>query len=131
MFFFENAVKMVTIAQEKGLRLVMENPWSGQTYLKTNFVKRPDIVDNNRTLRGDYFVKPTAYWFFNCEPTKGFTLQEYKGVRKTIKQTPPNKDRGTCGTERSMISSDYARNWICDFVLGKDQNLDDLSLFSI
>lgn len=21
-----------------------------------------------------------------------------------------------------MISSDYARNWICDFVLGKTQN---------
>lgn len=26
-----------------------------------------------------------------------------------------------CSEERSLISSDYARNWICDFILGKYQ----------
>lgn len=31
------------------------------------------------------------------------------------------KKSGVCSTERSMISADYARNWICDFVLGKKQ----------
>ena len=29
---------------------------------------------------------------------------------------------GLCNEERSMISPDYARNFICDFILGKVQN---------
>jgi hypothetical protein len=28
---------------------------------------------------------------------------------------------GMCSEERSMISPDYARNFICDFILGKQQ----------
>lgn len=31
--------------------------------------------------------------------------------------------------ERSMISPDYARNFICDFILGKEQVGSELSLF--
>lgn len=33
-----------------------------------------------------------------------------------------------CSEERSMISPDYARNFICDFILGKKQRntLNDL-----
>lgn len=54
----------------------MENPWAMQTFLKSNFVAPPTIIDNDRSLLGDYFKKPTAYWFFNCEPTYGKTIQK-------------------------------------------------------
>lgn len=38
---------------------------------------------------------------------------------------------GLCSEERSLISPDYARNWICDFVLGKYQpEISGQSLFS-
>ena len=47
---------------KKGIRLIVENPWSVQTYLKANFIKTPDVVDMNRTLRGDFYKKPTAYF---------------------------------------------------------------------
>lgn len=40
-YFFGLAVKMLTVAKERGLRLIMENPWSMQTYLKSNFVAPP------------------------------------------------------------------------------------------
>ncbi len=30
---------------------------------------------------------------------------------------------GLCSEERSMISPNYARNFICDFILGKKQNI--------
>ena len=36
---------------------------------------------------------------------------------------------GICDTERSMISPDYARNFICDFILGKQQEYTILTLF--
>ena len=63
--------------------MVFENPWSEQTYLKANFLKVPDVVDMNRMERGDYYKKPTAYWFWNCEPTHGNSYQNDK-EQKTI-----------------------------------------------
>ena len=36
-----------------------------------------------------------------------------------------------CSEERSMISPDYARNFICDFILGKEQIGTQLNLFQI
>lgn len=119
-YFFGLAVKMLCGAKERGLRLIMENPWSEQTYLKANFILPPTIVDSNRMLRGDYFVKPTAYWFINCEPTHGFTLQNDK-PRKRIMDCKMGIRAGICSEERSMISPDYARNFICDFIIGKTQ----------
>lgn len=120
---------LLSIVYQRKLRLIIENPATQPNYLITgqNF-PRPSIIDNNRMLRGDYFVKPTAYWFFNCEPTHGFTWQNDK-KQKLIKNCRRGKG-GICNEERSMISSDYARNFICDFVLGKEQGKDrQLSLF--
>jgi hypothetical protein len=36
---------------------------------------------------------------------------------------------GICDEERSMISPDYARNFICDFILGKERVGTQLSMF--
>jgi hypothetical protein len=127
-YFFSLAVKMLTIAKERGLRLIMENPWSEQTYLKANFVMPPTMVDTNRMLRGDYYVKPTAYWFINCEPTHGCSEQMDK-QKKTIMSSKGATRAGLCSEERSMISPDYARNFICDFILGKEQQGTQLSMF--
>lgn len=127
-YFFGLAVKMLTVAKERGLRLIMENPWSQQTYLKANFILPPTMVDNNRRLRGDYFTKPTAYWFIGCEPTYGFTEQLDKpSVR--ILDCKGSGQAGICSEERSMISPDYARNFICDFILGKEQIGTQLAIF--
>ena len=126
--FFARAVKMFSIAMQRNIRLIMENPWSEQTFLMQNFPLKPAIVDNDRTLRGDYYVKPTAYWFINCENTKGFTLQPRK-KGKNICQIEPNHMPGICNEERSMISPDYARNFICDFIIGKTQTHSQMSLF--
>lgn len=118
--YFRLAVKMLTIAQERGGRLIMENPWSEQTFLKWNFVKGPDLVDMNRTKRGDFYNKPTAYWFINCTPTSGQSYQRAK-IHKTFMTSRGSKTAGLCSKERSEISPDYARNFICDFILGKVQ----------
>lgn len=118
--FFRRLVMMVSIAEQRGLRMIVENPWSEQTFLKSNFVMPPTIVDKNRMLRGDFFVKPTAYFFISCEPTSGLTIQNDK-KRRTIMSAKQSGQAGICSEDRSMISSDYARNFICDFILGKEQ----------
>ena len=126
--FFGLAAKMLCVAQERGIRLIMENPWSQQTFLKANFVLPPTLVDSNRRLRGDYFAKPTAYWFINCTPTMGFTEQRVIS-KKNVMNTKSSAKAGICSEERSMISPDYARNFICDFIIGKEQVGTQLSMF--
>jgi len=127
-YFWGIAVKMIAVAMDRGLRLIMENPWSEQTFLKSNFILSPSLIDNNRTLRGDYFKKPTAYWFIGCEPTRGLTIQKDKKAVRVFDAKPSGK-AGLCSEDRSMISPDYARNFICDFILGKTQVNTQLSLF--
>lgn len=127
-YFYSLLVKMCCVAKTKGLRMIIENPWSEQTYLKANFIMPPTLVDNNRMLRGDYYVKPTAYWFINCEATNGLSLQNDK-EKKTIMNSRGGKEAGICSEERSMIHPDYARNFICDFILGKVQPHTPQTLF--
>lgn len=127
--YFDRLVKFVGVCLDKNIRMVFENPWSEQTFLKGNFLKAPDVVDMNRMERGDYFKKPTAYWFWNCEPTNGFSYQKDK-EQKIMRKCKMASRAGLCSEERSMIHSDYARNWICDFVLGKQQDYFDSPLFN-
>ena len=126
--YYQRLLKFVCICMSRNIMMLFENPYTTDTYLRYNFIKPPELIDNNRMLRGDYFVKPTAYWFFNCTPTHGFTEQMDK-IQKhpmLLKKAPK---AGLCSQERSMISPDYARNFICDFVLGKEQEYSERSLF--
>ena len=49
--------------------------------------------------------------------------------QKTVTSCTKSKVKGLCSCERSMIHPDYARNWICDFILGKSQPEIDPCLF--
>lgn len=116
--FYSRLLRFCKVCETRGIRMAFENPWSMQTYLKSNFVKVPDVIDNNRITRGDHVRKPTAYWFFNCHPTHGETFNP--GVKgKTITKMKRGIRAGVCGEERSMIAPEYAHNFICDFILGK------------
>jgi hypothetical protein len=127
--FFRLATMMLTTAKVRGLRLIMENPWSPVGFLKNNFIIPPALVDMNRQRRGDYFRKPTAFWFVNCKPTHGQTFMAPK-ERKTVAHSKASPlGGGVCSEERSMISPDYSRNFICDFILGKEQQNSQLTLF--
>lgn len=127
-YFFTLIIKMVGVCLKRGFRLIIENPYSTMHYLHHNFFKAPDIIDKNRMLRGDFFTKPTGYWFFNCKPTSGMSLQKDK-ERKIIWECKGSSKGGLCSEERSLISPDYARNFICDFILGKQQDNTLLTLF--
>ena len=126
--FFTRLIRFCAVCMQKGIRMILENPWSEQTYLKANFIKVPDVIDMDRTKRGDFFKKPTAYWFWNCERTYGESLQQNTNV-KTIFATKSSPTAGVCSEERSMISPNYARNFICDFILGKEQENSQKMLF--
>lgn len=128
LIFYKLLYKMYGICLMKNLRLVIENPYSTLHYLHNNFLQEPSIIDKDRTRRGDYFKKPTGYWFFNCQPTCGTSFQKPKKTMNVF-DCKSAKEAGLCSEERSLISPDYARNWICDFILGKEQENTQLTLF--
>ena len=143
--FYQICLKMHAVIDTLNLRLIMENPWSIFNYTNYHWFLKPSIIDRDRTNRGDYFVKPTAYWYLNCEPTYGKSFQKtppnkikiQSGGSGGTRAAKLNKDKeakgssvsGLCSEERSMISPDYARNFICDFIIGKEQINSELELF--
>lgn len=128
-YFFEVLNKFVGVCLMRKIRMVFENPIMGQTFLRV-FLKQPDVKDNNRMMRGDYMIKPTGYWFWNCEPTHGRSFQRDKKRIEPMK-LPKAPKAGSCSEERSLISPDYARNFICDFILGKKQEHTQLTFDDI
>lgn len=127
--FYVLLLKLFAVCLRRNIRLIFENPYSATHYLHNNFPFQPAVIDKNRQLRGDYFKKPTQYFFLNCEPTHGLSLQDDKPHMTICGLTGRSDKSGLCSEERSMISPDYARNFICDFVLGKQQDFGQLSLF--
>lgn len=128
--FYTLIIKLFGIVQERGLRMIVENPYSGQHYLmlSQNFVMPPTFIDHDRRKRGDYFRKPTAYWFVGIKPTNGYSYMNPK-EEKTVFTSKGSSQAGLCSEERSLISPDYARNFICDFILGKKQKNSQLTIF--
>lgn len=127
-YFFRLLVKLFSIVEQKNLRMIVENPWAMQHFLKSNFIVPPTFVDNDRSLRGDVFKKPTAFWFWKCTPTNGKSYQPNKQVKRVV-DCKHDRGGGICSEERSKIHPDYARNFICDFILGKEQQHTMRSLF--
>lgn len=152
--FYDLALKLTAICQIRGLRMIMENPWHPTNFTNHFWFMRTSIIDKDRTKRGDFFIKPTAYWYVNCTPTYGEsyqltprsmvkTITAGSAATKTKKKLKNNigKDEldrmyidhtsanGICDEDRSMISPDYARNFICDFILGKEQKHTQLTFF--
>ena len=119
-YFYSILLKFIKICFAKNIRMIFENPYTQPHYLTNNFVKNADVIDKDRSLRGDKRKKPTQYWFFNCERTYGSSLQPTP-KDKILTHNDFSHQKDISITERSMISPDYARNFICDFILGKVQ----------
>ena len=50
--------KLFIVCLRKNLRLVMENPYSEEHFLRRYWCYLPDIIDKDRRENGDYFAKP-------------------------------------------------------------------------
>lgn len=110
-YYYMVLLKLVAICERRQLRLIIENPYNPHHYLRYNFPYKPAVIDMNRRRSGDYFTKPTQYIFVNCKPAGKKSLQYDKPVKFVNNQSQ---------VQRSMISPDYAHNFICDHILGID-----------
>lgn len=115
--YYELLLKLFSICEEKKLKLIVENPYSSNHYLYQNFPYKPKIIDLNRNKKGDFFKKPTQFFFVNCEPEKTYTSYS-KQILKKIRSCTGHIGN-YCDKERSEISFDYAENFINDYILSK------------
>ena len=68
----------------------------------------------NRRENGDHFIKPTQYWFINCEPKNNFIFEPLLQVEyKTV------DNQNTVG--RSMIHPQYANRFIREYIIDEEE----------
>lgn len=108
--------KLVVVCLRKNIKLILENPYSTQHYLQRYWCIKPTIVDYNRRDSGDYYEKPTQYWFINCEPLNQLLLDEAIALHEKKRIA-----YGVNQVERSMISKDYARHFIRTYIVEKEE----------
>ncbi len=106
--------KLVIVCLRKNLKLIIENPYSSQHYLTRYWCIKPSVIDYDRRERGDYYTKPTQYWFINCEPKNNLVFESLEPVKhKTIAH---HRNQ----VERSLIAPQYARRFLKEFVLDEE-----------
>ncbi len=110
--------KMAIVCIRKGVRLIIENPWADRHYLKNYWCLKPAIIDKNRKLNGDYYKKPTQYFFVGCEPEQNFIFEPLEACEdRTVKFLKWNSERQYT---RSMIHPQYARRFIKMYLIDQE-----------
>ena len=109
--YYSNLCSLCLIAIKKGFKLIIENPYGKVNFLKQYFPIKPKVIIMNRQKMGDFYKKPTQFFFINCNPE--FNLQnEYNLENKMQKRIEDNR-----GIERSIISPAFAKNFIKTYII--------------
>ena len=104
--YYQKLCRLCIIADRLGYNLVIENPLGKCGFLKQYFPIKERVVIKDRTKLGDYFKKPTQFFFVNCRPT--FNLEKESEwnefQHKVVEQVH--------GFDRSRISPEFAKNFV-------------------
>lgn len=106
--------KLFIIALRNNLKMIVENPATRPNVLHTFFPVEPALIDKDRSKRGDYYKKPTKYFFVNCEPKYNFIFENIEVEQSLIIK----KERGI---NRSLISPTYANRFIREFIIDETE----------
>ena len=93
----------------------MENPVTQPHYLTSFFPIKPKIIDKDRRENGDFYKKPTQYFFINCEPEDNLVFESMDYTPTKIIERIKGSDRQR---QRSEISPQYARRFIKRHIKG-------------
>lgn len=114
--------KLAIICDNRKIPLMIENPYSEQHYLSRYWCIKPKIIDKDRTKNGDYYGKPTQYFFVNFEPKNNFIFEPIILVKKEI--IAKTKKVGNLSQQkmRSMIHPQYANRFIRTYILEEEKD---------
>lgn len=114
--FYSALCKLAIICKKRNLRIIIENPYQPHHYLTYFWCLKPTIIDLDRTLKGDYYKKPTQYWFINIKPKNNliFEALDYVDICSIAAKPLHGIDKTTA---RSMIHPQYANRFIREYIL--------------
>lgn len=112
--------KLVMIARSKGLKMVIENPYMQPHYLTMYWCLRPSLIDHDRIENGDYYKKPTQYWFINTEPKNNFIFEPIDYVETKVIAKVKKENGVSVKTQRSLIHPQYANRFIRQYLIDEE-----------
>ena len=122
---YELINKLFIVCLDRKIKLIVENPYSEEHYLRRYWCMPPAVIDRDRRERGDYYKKPTQYWFINCEPKNNLIFEPVadnaiscKDANRMMLKSDYEKTGAKNKKEaRSMIHPDYANRFIREYIL--------------
>lgn len=110
--------KLFHICMRGGWRMIVENPYTQPHYLTTFFPIKPTVIDMDRTVNGDYYRKPTQYWFLNCKPEDNLVFEPIEYVPTlTVMKSEKMGCKKSRYVKRSLIHPQYADRFIKRYIL--------------
>ena len=117
--------KLFIVCMRKEIKMIVENPYSEEHFLRRYWCLPPTMIDRDRRERGDYYKKPTQYWFINRKPSNNLILEAMPQNAIDCKdsiRTMHSDDWQVTGAKnrkaaRSMIHPDYANRFIREFII--------------
>ena len=104
-------LKFIDIVKVRKLKTIIENPYTRNYLLSQKEMKQPDLIISNRKDYGDYYKKPTMFYYYNLEPT---FMSDYTKINSVETKTISNEG----GITRSLMHQDFANNFIRKYILG-------------
>jgi hypothetical protein len=111
---YELISMMACIALDRGLKLMIENPYTQPHYLTNYWCIKPKVIDKDRRQNGDYMNKPTQYFFIGFEPKQNIVFEALDYVPKRVCDHIQGKDRARI---RSEIHPQYANRFIRQYLI--------------
>lgn len=113
---YEAISKLAVLCFRRGLRAIIENPYNQPHYLTSYWALKPKYIDKDRRENGDYFKKPTQYFFINCEPQGNLVFEplDYVETRNIERMLVNDK---SAKVRRSEIHPQYANRFIRQQIL--------------
>ncbi|MBR3636097.1 MAG: hypothetical protein IKN47_07865 [Lachnospiraceae bacterium] len=107
---------MCIVCIRKGLRMMIENPYTQPHYLTTYWCLKPTIIDKDRRENGDYYKKPTQYWFIGFKPANNLVMEvmDHVDTKCIDREKGSGEDRKA---RRSLIHPQYASRFIRQFLI--------------
>ena len=116
--------KLFIVSIRGGYRMIVENPYTQPHYLTMFFPVEPRVIIRDRSEEGDYFTKPTQFFFMNCEPEQNVILTPLERVDRVLHNNPSNlKDGKNVQVKRSLMHPQFAERFIKIYILTKDDGL--------
>lgn len=114
--FYTRLCQLARIYAKRGLRLVIENPATPPHYLTTYWIPCT-FKDKDRTVNGDYYKKPTQFWFIGFEPKNNVLFEPVEPVERLNIERAKKDGKMSRAVKRSMIHPQYANRFIRQHIL--------------